>query len=117
MNLSLCRAFIVATLIALCGISTPASAATEQPVVKVAERPKIGLVISGGGARGAAHVGVIRFLEEQNISIDYVAGTSMGAIVGSLYLGADTFFGPVFLAYGHAEDGRDSVYLLVGQPF
>ncbi len=49
------------------------------------DRPRIGLVLGGGGARGAAHVGVIRVLEEQNIPIDYVAGTSMGSIVGALY--------------------------------
>lgn len=46
---------------------------------------KIGLVLSGGGAKGMAHVGVIKALEEQGIPIDYVAGTSMGAIVGGLY--------------------------------
>ncbi len=49
------------------------------------ERPRIGLVLSGGGARGAAHVGVIRALEELRIPIDAVAGTSMGAVVGGLY--------------------------------
>jgi NTE family protein len=46
---------------------------------------KVGLVLSGGGARGAAHIGVIKALEENNIPIDYVTGTSIGAIVGSLY--------------------------------
>ena len=46
---------------------------------------KVGLVMSGGGARGLAHVGVIKALEENNIPIDYVAGTSMGAIVAALY--------------------------------
>ena len=49
------------------------------------QRPRIGLVLSGGGARGAAHVGVIRVLEENRIPIDVIAGTSMGAIVGGLY--------------------------------
>lgn len=48
-------------------------------------RQKIGLALSGGGARGAAHIGVLKVLEEYNIPIDYVAGTSMGAIVGGLY--------------------------------
>ena len=46
---------------------------------------KIGLVMSGGGARGLAHIGVIKALEENNIPIDYVAGTSMGAIIAALY--------------------------------
>lgn len=45
----------------------------------------VGLVLSGGGAKGLAHIGVIRALEENNIPIDYIAGTSIGAIVGSLY--------------------------------
>lgn len=48
-------------------------------------RPKIGLVLSGGGAKGASHVGVIKVLEELGVPIDYIAGTSMGAIVGGLY--------------------------------
>ena len=50
-----------------------------------AERPKIGLALSGGGARGAAHIGVLRVLEEQRIPVDCIAGTSMGAIIGGLY--------------------------------
>jgi len=48
-------------------------------------RPRIGLVLGGGGARGAAHVGVLKVLEEMHIPIDCIAGTSMGAIVGGLY--------------------------------
>ena len=46
---------------------------------------KVGLVLSGGGAKGLTHIGIIRALEENGIPIDYIAGTSMGAIVGSLY--------------------------------
>ncbi|MBU3838453.1 MAG: patatin-like phospholipase family protein [Candidatus Phocaeicola faecigallinarum] len=46
---------------------------------------KVGLVLSGGGAKGMTHIGIIRALEENNIPIDYITGTSMGAIVGSLY--------------------------------
>jgi NTE family protein len=49
------------------------------------ERPKIGLVLSGGGARGGAHVGVLKAIEEYGIPVDYIAGTSMGAIIGALY--------------------------------
>jgi NTE family protein len=48
-------------------------------------RPRIGLVLSGGGARGLAHVGVLEVLEELQVPIDVIAGTSMGAIVGGLY--------------------------------
>lgn len=47
---------------------------------------KVGLVLSGGGAKGLAHIGVIRALEENNIPIDYITGTSMGAIIGGLYV-------------------------------
>ncbi|VAW21305.1 putative patatin-like phospholipase [hydrothermal vent metagenome] len=50
-----------------------------------ASAQKVGLVLSGGGAKGFAHIGVIRVLEENNIPIDYIAGTSIGAIVGALY--------------------------------
>lgn len=48
-------------------------------------RPRVGLVLSGGGARGAAHVGVLKVLDEMRIPIDAIAGTSMGAVVGGLY--------------------------------
>ncbi|MFJ4196155.1 patatin-like phospholipase family protein [Pseudomonas sp. NPDC089534] len=48
-------------------------------------RPKVGLVLSGGAARGLAHIGVLKALEEQGIKIDAIAGTSMGAVVGGLY--------------------------------
>jgi len=50
-----------------------------------AQRKKVGLVLSGGGAKGVAHVGVIKVLEEAGIPIDYIAGTSMGSIIGALY--------------------------------
>ena len=48
-------------------------------------RPRICLVLSGGGARGIAHVGVIKALEEMRVPIDCIAGTSMGAVIGGLY--------------------------------
>ena len=50
-----------------------------------AQRPKVGVVLSGGGAKGAAHVGALKVLEEYGIPIDMIVGTSMGAIVGGLY--------------------------------
>ncbi len=50
-----------------------------------ADRPRIGLVLGGGGARGAAHIGVLKVLERHQVPIDAIAGTSMGAIVGGLY--------------------------------
>src|SRR6476620_8670261 len=48
-------------------------------------KPKIGLVLSGGGAKGFAHIGVLKVLDEAGIKIDYIGGTSMGAVVGGLY--------------------------------
>ena len=51
----------------------------------MAERKKVGLVLSGGGAKGIAHIGVIEVLEKAGIPVDYVVGTSMGSIVGGLY--------------------------------
>ena len=49
------------------------------------ERPKVGLVLSGGGARGFAHIGVLKMLDSLEIPVDYIAGTSMGGIIGALY--------------------------------
>ena len=57
----------------------PRSTDTAKP------RPKVGLVLSGGGARGLTHIGVLKVLHEMRVPIDYIAGTSMGAIVGGLY--------------------------------
>lgn len=59
------------------------STASQTPEVKV--RPKVALVLSGGGARGFAHVGVLRVLKELRIPVDYVIGTSMGAVIGGAY--------------------------------
>lgn len=61
-------------------------AATESGDTVAGTRPQsVGLVLSGGGAKGIAHIGVIQALEENNIPIDYITGTSMGAIIGGLY--------------------------------
>lgn len=57
----------------------------SAPRSHAGERPTVGLVLSGGGAKGIAHIGVIQAFEENDIPIDYITGTSMGAIVGSLY--------------------------------
>ncbi|MBP4140982.1 patatin-like phospholipase family protein [Flavobacterium sp. P4023] len=49
------------------------------------KKPKIGLVLSGGGAKGFAHIGVLKVLEEAGVKVDYIGGTSMGAVIGGLY--------------------------------
>jgi NTE family protein len=60
-------------------------AADAPSTASAPRRPVVGLVLSGGGARGFAHVGVLRALEEAHVPVDLVVGTSMGAIVGGLY--------------------------------
>ncbi len=74
---------VLATLAVLAGSATPALADDDQTTK--ASRPKVALALGGGGTRGAAHVGVLRVLQKENIPIDMVAGTSMGAIVGGFY--------------------------------
>ena len=59
-------------------------ASVAQDTIKKA-RPKIGLVLSGGGAKGFAHIGVLKVLEKAGVKIDFIGGTSMGAVVGGLY--------------------------------
>ena len=61
------------------------------------DRPKIGLVLSGGGAKGIAHVGIIKAMEEEGLRPDFIAGTSMGSIIGGLY------------ATGYSADQLDTI--------
>lgn len=75
------RTYLLAAIALLPGVGWVDGAAAEEPV----PRPKIGLVLSGGGALGLAHVGVLRVLEQMRIPIDCIAGTSMGSIVGAAY--------------------------------
>lgn len=67
-------------LIMIAFVSLPAQTSSDQP-----KRPKVGVVLGGGGAKGASHIGALKYLEEIGIPIDYVAGTSMGSIIGGLY--------------------------------
>jgi NTE family protein len=62
-----------------------ASSLKAQDAPQKKEDVKVGLVLSGGGAKGFAHVGVLKKLEEAGVRVDYIAGTSMGAIIGGLY--------------------------------
>ena len=64
----------------LCGFSTLAQTGSDDQ-----SSQKIGLVLSGGGAKGMAHIGALKIIEEAGVKIDYIGGTSMGAIVGGLY--------------------------------
>src|SRR5450432_298746 len=63
----------------------PAGIVVSQVAAAPPARPRIGLVLGGGGAKGGAHIGVIKVLEEIHITIDCIAGTSMGSIVGADY--------------------------------
>src|SRR6202011_1007141 len=72
---------------------TPGSAQPPAEAVAAASgspRPRIGLVVEGGGALGLAHVGVIKWLEENRIPVDVIAGTSMGALVGGIYASGES---------------------------
>src|SRR5271168_3971826 len=76
------RAGIFPALLCLVSIFT----ALQSPAQEVAApRPKLALVLSGGGARGIAHIGVIEWLEEHRIPVDIVTGTSMGGLVAGMY--------------------------------
>jgi NTE family protein len=66
-------------------MTVPVTSEAQQPVVQPASRPKVALVFEGGGALGFAHIGVIEWVEAHHIPVDYVAGTSMGGLVGGLY--------------------------------
>jgi NTE family protein len=61
----------------------PPESTQEQPAKS--KRPTVGLVLQGGGALGLAHIGVITWLEEHRIPVNYIAGTSMGGLVGGVY--------------------------------
>jgi NTE family protein len=78
------RWFVPALLLAIAAV-LPAHAQPAPEAAAAKPRPKIGLVLSGGGARGFTHIGVLKVLHELRIPIDYIAATSMGAIVGGLY--------------------------------
>jgi NTE family protein len=79
------RALAMATALALSALHCPNVAAQATPIAAPAAAPRIGLALSGGGARGIAHVGVLKVLEEMRVPIHCVTGTSMGAIVGGTF--------------------------------
>lgn len=85
--------FVIAALATVFAIrgSPLAAQCSRNPSMTVSaagpdvQRPRVGLVLGGGGARGAAHVGVLQVLEELSVPVDFLVGTSMGAVVGGLY--------------------------------
>ena len=73
--------FLLFLIVICCGLSVMA----QQQNKDRQDRPKVGLVIGGGGAKGAAAIGILKELERAQIPVDYIAGTSIGAIIGGLY--------------------------------
>ena len=78
---------ILAVLILTLCFTTSGNAAErlDSLLANSTTRPKVGLVLSGGGAKGSAHIGVLKVLEDLGIHVDYVTGTSMGSIMGGMY--------------------------------
>jgi len=69
-------------------IAATCAMAQEKPISETPPgRPTVGLVLSGGGARGLAHIGVLKWFEDHHIPVDYLGGTSMGGLVGGMYAG------------------------------
>ena len=85
------RYFLFLTALAICFQSLGQTEPEQVP-------PKVGLVLSGGGAKGLAHIGALKVIEDAGVTIDYIGGTSMGAIVGALY------------ASGYSADQLDSIF-------
>ncbi len=77
--------FAAADAAAQQGAATAAPVSAAAPDAASGKRPRIGLVLAGGGAKGGAHVGVLKVLEEMHVPVDCIAGTSMGALVGGGY--------------------------------
>ena len=79
------RLLLLGLAAAALALAAPLWAAEPAPRTDTATRPVVGLVLSGGGARGFAHVGVLKALEAAQVPVDLIVGTSMGAIIGGLY--------------------------------
>jgi len=96
-------------------LPTPAAAADASPTT-ASTRPRVGLVLSGGGARGLSHVGVLKVLEAARVPVDMIVGTSMGAIIGGLYasgMTADELEREILaLEWGSLFDSREPRQLL-----
>ena len=71
---------VVSLLVVYANAQSKKNSSISQP-----NRPKVGVVLGGGGAKGASHIGVLKYIEEMGIPVDYVAGTSMGSIIGGFY--------------------------------
>ena len=88
---------IIMAVAALTAMALNARAVGNDTVQVRKERPKVGVVLSGGGAKGSAHIGALKVIEEMGIPVDFVTGTSMGSIIGGLY------------SLGYTPDEMDSI--------
>jgi NTE family protein len=80
------RLLLPCALALACSTTVAAFGQPDVPAGVAAERPKIGLVLSGGGARGGAHIGVLKALDELRVPVDNIAGASIGAVIGGFYV-------------------------------
>lgn len=90
MEIPVRKTYLLIAAILLCGLVSPdfmrsQDSAAGAPPTLSGERPRIGLALSGGGALGLTEIGVIKWMEENHIPVDRIAGTSMGSIIGSMY--------------------------------
>lgn len=81
--------------------STALFAQNPDSLFRRIQNPKVGVVLSGGGAKGLAHIGVLKVLEQEGVKIDFIGGTSMGAMVGGLY------------AAGYSANQLDSIFRVI----
>jgi NTE family protein len=81
--------------------STGLFAQNPDSLFRRIQNPKVGVVLSGGGAKGLAHIGVLKVLEQEGVKIDFIGGTSMGAMVGGLY------------AAGYSANQLDSIFRVI----
>jgi NTE family protein len=84
------RRLLAALVLVSCGAVAPTASLAQSPSADTPKRPRIGLALSGGGARGAAHIGVLKVLDELRVPVDCVAGTSMGAVIGGSFAAGTT---------------------------
>lgn len=82
---TLCLALIASNSVLEAGALPDSQVHTKEEHQVVDQRPKVALALGGGGVRGAAHIGVLRVLQEEGIPINYIVGNSMGAVVGGLF--------------------------------
>ena len=94
LSLSPMRALAALALASAIFVAAPTPARADQAVQPQSSRPRIGLVLAGGGAKGGAHVGVLKVLEELHVPVDCIAGTSMGALIGGGYASGIPADGP-----------------------